>query len=155
MDLIALSNSLRETFAQIPDPRHASGRRHPLAAILVQATAGMLSGARSQYAIWQWGRLQGPAAVEAMGFRTEKTPSASTLHALFAALDACAFEAALARWIQAHLPKDAKAIALDGKELRGIHGEELPGVRLLCAFSHESSLVLAQEKGAMPPTPAS
>lgn len=55
---------------------------------------------------------------------------------------------------------------MDGKELRGIHGEAVPGVRrfmmgspmplhLLAAFRHESSLVLAQEKGAMPSTPAS
>lgn len=94
MDLIALSNSLRETFAQVPDPRRASGRRHPWAAILIQATAAMLSGARSQYAIWPWGRLQDPLAVRAMGFRTKKTPSASTLHAVFTALDASAFEAA-------------------------------------------------------------
>jgi hypothetical protein len=90
-----------------------------------------------------------------MGFRTPKTPSASALHALFSALDARAFEGALARWIQSNLPPEAKAIALDGKQLRGIHGEQLPGVRLVAAFSHETNWVLAEEKGAMPSTQAS
>lgn len=90
-----------------------------------------------------------------MGFRTQKPPSASTLHELFAILDARAFETALSTWVQEHLPADAKAIAIDGKQLCGIHGQELPGVRLVAAFSHESSLVLAQEKGALPNTPAS
>jgi hypothetical protein len=155
MDIETMAKSLHETFAKIPDPRGSRGKRHPLPAILVQATAAMLCGARSQYAIWQWGRLQEPATVGTMGFRTDKTPSASTLHELFAALDATAFEAALASWVQAYLPVEAKAIAIDGKQLCGIHGEELPGVRLVAAFSHESNLVLAQEKGAVPNTPAS
>ncbi len=89
-----------------------------------------------------------------MGFRTPKTPSASALHALFAALDASAFEAALARWIQSHLPPNALAIAVDGKQLRGIHGEELPGVRLVAAYSHETAWVLAEAKGGTPSTKA-
>lgn len=150
-----MAKSLLRTFAQLPDPRSRHGQRHPLCAILVLATAAMLSGARSLYAIWQWGRLQSPDLVRAMGFTRPKTPSVSTLHTVFSALDAIAFEAALASWIQAHLPTDAQAIAIDGKQLRGIHGEELPGVRLVAAFSHESGLVLAQQKGAMPNTPAS
>ena len=150
-----MTKSLLETFAQFPDPRSVHGRRHPLSAILTLAVAAMLSGARSLYAIWQWGRLQPPEAVAAMGFTRCKTPSVSTLHLVFSALDAPAFEAALASWVQAYLPAQARAIGIDGKQLRGIHGEELPGVRLLAAFSHESGLVLAQEKGAMLNTPAS
>jgi hypothetical protein len=84
-----------------------------------------------------------------MGFRRGRTPSIAALHHVFASLDAKAFEAALSRWIQAQLPPEVqaqiKAIALDGKQLRGIHGEELPGVRLVAGFSHERGFVLAQE----------
>ena len=150
-----MAKSLLDTFAQLPDPRSRHGQRHPLSAIMVLATAAMLSGARSLYAIWQWGRLQTPQVVRAMGFTRNKTPCVSTLHVVFSSMDARAFEAALGSWVQAHLPVDAKAIAIDGKQLRGIHGEELPGVRLVAAFSHESSLVLAQEKGAVPNIAAS
>jgi len=85
-----------------------------------------------------------------MGFRAGKTPSISTLHELFAALGVVALEAALVNCIQAHLPSHAKAIAIDSKQLRGIDGEEFPSVHLVTALSHESSLVLTQEKGAAP-----
>ena len=37
------------------------------------------------------------------------------------------------------------AVALDGKTLRGIHGEELPGVHLVAAFTHQRGIVLTQE----------
>jgi hypothetical protein len=33
---------------------------------------------------------------------------------------------------------------VDGKTLRGIHGEELPGVHLISAYAHQRGIVLAQ-----------
>src|ERR671932_2900309 len=142
-----MGKSLRKVFAQVPDPRRARGRRHPLPALLALSTAAMLSGARSLYAIAQWGRLQPPAVVEALGFTREQTPCVATLHRAFKALDAAAFEAALARWAQGQLGNDWEAVALDGKALRGIHGEELPGVRLVAAYCDRAGLVLAQSGG--------
>jgi hypothetical protein len=133
-------------FATVPDPRSPHGRRHPLPAILALATAAMLSGARSLYAIAQWGRLQPPAAVAALGFTRVRTPAVSTLHLVFRALDADAFEAALGQWARANLG-DEEAIAIDGKGLRGIHGEELPGVRLVAGYADGAGLVLAQAGG--------
>ena len=52
-----------EAFAKLPDPRSPHGRRHPLPAILALSVAAMLSGARSLYAIFPWGRLQPPEAM--------------------------------------------------------------------------------------------
>ena len=49
-------------------------------------------------------------------------------------------ETALAGWSRAGLP-EGSAIAVDGKALRGIHGQELPGVRLVAGYAHESSLL--------------
>ncbi len=127
-----MAKSLVATFAQFPAPRSVHGRRHPPAAILTLAVAGMLSGARSLPALWPGGRLQPLEALEAMGFTREKTPAVSTLHRVFSARDASVFEAALAAWVQAFLPHNANAIALDGKPLRGLHGEEWLGAASRC-----------------------
>ena len=131
--------SLIEAFQEVPDPRRARGKRHPLGAILTQAVAAMLAGARSVDAIAQWGRLQDAAVVRALGYTRERTPAGSTFpfHEVFKALDVEAFEAVLSRWAQQHLGP-GEAIALDGKALRGIHGEELPGVRLVAAYAHRA-----------------
>ncbi|HEU0115282.1 MAG TPA: transposase family protein [Thermomicrobiales bacterium] len=146
MDASDLGHTLLAAFGRVPDHRSPHGRRHPLAAILTLATAAMLAGARSLYAIAQWGRLQSPATVRVLGFTRNRTPAVSTLHLVFRDLDAAAFEAALRAWAQAQVGT-ADAIALDGKGLRGIHGEELPGVRLVAAYSDAAGLVLAQSGG--------
>lgn len=142
-----LGRGLLAAFAAVPDPRSRHGRRHPLPAILALATAAMLAGARSLYAIAQWGRAQPPEAVHALGFPRERTPAVSTLHLVFRDLDAASFEAALGGWARANLGDDEGAIAIDGKGLRGIHGEELPGVRLVAAYADGAGLVLAQSGG--------
>ena len=36
-------------------------------------------------------------------------------------------------------------MAVDGKTLRGIHGEELPGVHLVAAYAHQSGIVVGQQ----------
>ncbi len=140
--------SLLEIFATLPDPRD-NNKSQPLPAILALAVAAMICGARSLYAIYQWGRLQPPGVVITLGFvkkngEVKQTPSVATLHRVFKRLDIVRFEGALRDWSQDNLG-DEEAIALDGKGLLGIHGEELPGVRLLAAYAPESGLVLAQK----------
>ena len=130
----------------IEDPRKARGVRHPLPAILALAVCAMLSGARSLYAIAQWGR-EHPDLVRPLGFSREQTPCVATLHHVFRRLDADAFEEALGRWAQECLGEGEAAIAIDGKALRGIHGRELPGVRLVAAYEGKRGLVLGQKGG--------
>jgi len=145
-DAEELGPGLLAVFAALPDTRGRHGRRHSLAAILTLATAAMLSGARSLYAIGQWGRLQPPVVLRDLGFTRSATPSVSTLHVVFRGLDVVAFERALSQWAQARAPNRPR-LAIDGKGLRGIHGEELPGVRLVAAYCDEAGLVLAQKGG--------
>src|SRR5947208_3169089 len=150
MDEQTIGRSLLAAFAEVPDPRKRRGRRHPLSALLALSTAAMLNGARSLYAIAQWGRLQRPDVLAALGFTRDSAPCVATLHRAFKALDARAFEAALAGWAQGQLDDRWEAVALDGKALRGIHGEELPGVRLVAAYCDRAGLVLAQSGGQHP-----
>src|SRR3990172_9536559 len=136
MERELIGRSLLEAFAKVPDPRLPKGRRHPLPAILALATAAMLCGARSLYAIAQWGRLQEPAIVKALGFSRERTPAVSTLHLVFKDLDAVAFEAALRAWAQGHFadrveaPALLRALPLEG---RLVTGDALYCQRELCA----------------------
>ena len=150
MDTLEAGKSLQAAFAAVPDFRARSGRRHPLLAILTLVVCAMLSGARSLYAIHQWGRCQDGTTVAALGFTHPKTPAVSCLHRVLRGLDAAAFEDAVARWSRQYLTPDAGgrvAIAVDGKALRGIHEEELPGVRLVAGHAHGSGLTAGQKGG--------
>ena len=87
----------------IPDPRQASGRRHPLAAILALACAAMLAGCDSLLAIAEWGRdpHAGAPLAQRLGFTRERTPCVATLHRVFKRLDVAAFETAVGAWAAA------------------------------------------------------
>lgn len=140
--------SLLTALESVPDPRKPRGRRYSAAALLTLAVCAMLSGARSLYAIAQWGREQGSAEVRAaLGIHRASTPSVATLFRLFRNLDRDAFEQALGAWVRAQGLPAGEALALDGKALRGIHGEAVPGVHLVAAYAHRTGAVLAQ-KGA-------
>ena len=137
--------SILEVMGRLPDPRSGHGRRHPLGAILGLAVCAMLCGSRSLYAISQWGRDQGQEVSEALGFTRERTPCVSTLHQVFRRLDREAFEELLEQWLGERGLEAGESLAIDGKRLRGIHGEQLPGVHLVAAYAHQSGIVLGQQ----------
>jgi hypothetical protein len=135
--------SLRTVLDEMPDPRGRHGRRHPLGAILALSVAAMLCGMRSLYSISQWGRDQGAPMARSLGFTRDRTPSVATLHRVFRDLDRVAFERRLARWMESQ-GLAVEGVAIDGKRLRGIHGEAVPGVHLVAAFAQERGVVLGQ-----------
>lgn len=140
--------SLLEALATVPDPRKRRGRRYSLATMLTFAVCAMVCGARSLYAIAQWGREQGSAEVRAaLGITRASTPSVATLFRLFRDLDRDAFEQALGIWVRTQGLPVGEAVALDGKHLRGIHGEAVPGVHLVAAYAHQTGAVLDQKGG--------
>ena len=77
-------------------------------------------------------------------------PAATTLHYVFKRLDVARFEAALQSWAAATLDGRTQQLVQGGKALRGIHGEELPGGRLVALYAPEAGLVLAQAGGQDP-----
>jgi hypothetical protein len=151
MSPTSIDGSLYEVFSQIPDPRHRRGTIYPLPAVLTLVATAMLCGGRSLAAIAQWGRDYNHLAPQ-LGFSrqaedgTYRTPCASELHTLLAALTAQVFEAALTRWILAQGVTDLerRVVALDGKTLRGSQGHQLPGVHLLAAYCRDVEAVIAQ-----------
>lgn len=89
----------------------------------------------------------------------------TTLHYTFKALDVEAFEQALHEWAERVAKGNARdrrrlarqrvaSLALDGKGLRGTHGEELPGVRLVALYDVHTGVMLARKRGAGPMTQA-
>jgi hypothetical protein len=139
---------LRAALASLPDVRRGQGKVHPLGGMLALAVCAQLCGCRSLYAISQWGRECAPAIREALGLRAERGPSVPTLHRAFRHLDHAACERVLGQWFAAQGLEPDEALAVDGKTLRGIHGEEMPGVHLVAAFAHQPRVVLAQAETA-------
>ena len=147
MNAEGLGESLLRVLEEVPDPRSRHGRRHALSAILALSVCAIASGARSLYAIAQWGRMQDPATLKELGFTRERTPAISTLHKVFSSIDVDAFESVLGEWVESQLGTGEEAIAIDVKALRGIHGDEVPGVRLVAAYSHRMGVVVSQKGG--------
>ena len=57
---------LLDALREVEDPRKPKGVRHPLPAVLALPACAMLSGARSLYAIAQWGR-EHPQFAQSLG----------------------------------------------------------------------------------------
>ena len=85
---------LLDALSRIEGPMKPKGVRHPLPAVLALAVCAMLSGARSLYAIAQWGR-EHPQLGGPLEFSRERTPCVATLHHVFRRLDVDAFEAVI------------------------------------------------------------
>jgi len=144
MGVPAPEGSLRAALATLPDVRRGQGRVHPLDGMLALAICALLCGCRSLYAIGQWGQDCGPDLRVALGLRRDRGPSVATLHRAFRRLDHEAFERVLGQWFAGQGLAPDEALAVDGKTLRGIHGEEIPGVHLVAVFAHQTRVVLAQ-----------
>lgn len=143
-----MSLSLMEVRHTIPDPRQPRGIRPPLPARLARAARALRAGHSSREASAQFGRDHGNARAVALGFRRGQTPTKSALSKLLRRLDVDAFEAALSRWLRARPALDDwRALALDGKTVRGSTDGDLPGVHLLTAFGPAATTVLAQLRG--------
>lgn len=138
--------SLQEALAEIPDFRHAQGRRYPLLTLLLLACVAMLCGARSESAIAEWGANYGAKWLRRLGIKRGTAPSQPTIHRVFKQLDVEALERAISRWAASVLgtPEPLEGAAVDGKAVRGALKQGAQNAYLLSAVSHRLSLVLGQ-----------
>lgn len=143
---------LAEYLAEIPDPRKAKGRRHPLRAILCLCCVGLMSGARNPRAIANWWKNRrdlGPF-LERLGFTKPYGASRSTLYRILAIVPIAELEAVLNQWtegimIQMPPPGDElEGVAMDGKTLRGSRKQGADQTHLLSVLSHRLRLTLKQ-----------
>jgi predicted transposase YbfD/YdcC len=140
--------------ATIPDPRSPAGCRHPLACVLGLAAAAVLAGARSMAAIAEWAADAPQPVRSALGARRDPltghrtVPSESTIRRTLGRVDDQALAAAVGAWLcdlDRRHRQDRRAVAVDGKTLRG--AKQPPDGRqlhLLAAMDHTTRTVLAQ-----------
>jgi hypothetical protein len=147
--------SLLDHLAQITDPRHRRGRRHPLATVLAVAVAAVLTGATSLAAIGEWAADAPGPVLAALGVRRHPLrgvwwpPGEATVRRVLARVDPDALDRAIGAWLASQHPPSPphpprQAVAVDGKTLRGSGHHPNPQVHLLAAMDHATRAVLAQ-----------
>lgn len=148
--------SLAEALAGVPDPRRPYGWRPdyppiPLVALLQVTVAAMLCGSIGQNAIAQWVRERAaddPELLTALGLPAGRAPCVATFHRVFKALDVAAVERALGAWLQQTGVVPGEALAVDGKAVRGVERDGVPGVYLVSVYAHGAETVIAQLRTA-------
>jgi DDE_Tnp_1-associated/Transposase DDE domain len=152
---------LLDYLAQIPDPRHRRGRRHTLGAVLAVAVAAVVAGASSLAAIGEWASDAPCQVLAALGVRRDpltglwRPPGEATVRRVLARIDADALDRAIGVWLAARPPpppanpppparSPRRAVAIDGKTLRGSGHRGAAPVHLLAMMDHTTRAILGQ-----------
>jgi hypothetical protein len=135
---------LMQLLASIADPRKRRGVRHSVATVAAISICAALSGARSFCAIAEWTESLSIEALRRMGSKRPKPPSEPTIRRVLQSIDAEKFDAQLGEWIIDHIPLAGKAIAVDGKTLRGAHDAGQRPPQLISAILHQEAVVIGQ-----------
>jgi len=152
-----------ECLAAVPDLRSPRGVRHRLVYILALAAAAVLSGATSLLAFGEWvagAPVNTLVALDGMPDRLTgccPVPDGATVRRVLARVDGDALDRAVSRWLATRRPEPPaprgagakrrrrlRALAVDGKSLRGAARANGRKIHLLAAVDHTSGLVLAQ-----------
>ncbi len=111
--------SLRDAFREVPDPRSATSRRHPLAAMLGLIALGLLMGARDVLDIWRKVACLTQSQREALGLAVRDKqsgrltmPGYDALNDLLGAMDPAAYARALTVFLQTHAGLLPRSLAL-------------------------------------------
>ena len=147
-DLVAVAPQLREVLAEVVDPRARRGVRHPLVVVLAAAVCAVAAGAQSYVAIAEWVADLPVEAAAALGV-ARRCPCESTIRRVVQRLDGNRFDIVIGSWIQrrcaTRLPAGRRrAVAIDGKALRGTRTINEQPRHLLAVIDHQSRVVLGQ-----------
>jgi predicted transposase YbfD/YdcC len=137
--------------------------RHGLDFFLALTAAAVLAGASSLAAVGEWAADAPAGALATLGGRIDRltghcpVPDEATIRRALGRLDADALDRAVGRWLSARRREPApphgagarrrrklRAIAVDGKSLRGAARADGRKIHLLAAVDHTDALALAQ-----------
>jgi predicted transposase YbfD/YdcC len=144
--------SLFEVLNRVADPRQRRGLRHHKKSLLAISVTAVVCGARSFDAIAQWARQCTQAERRRLRCRRNPhtgqldVPSEPTLRRFLQNVDAEAVDAAIGPWLATLCLRDAKAVALDGKTLRGARRSDQSQVHLLSLVVQSSGITIAQRE---------
>ena len=129
----------------ITDPRCRRGVRHQLVAVLAVAVCAVLAGARSYVAIAEWAHDL-PAGVRRRLGIERVPPSESAIRRVLQAVDPHLLDRAVCGWLAARAApaRRWRAIAVDGKSVRGARRPDTGLMHLLAALEHGDGVVLGQ-----------
>jgi predicted transposase YbfD/YdcC len=131
--------------SEAADPRARRGVRHQMRTILAVALCAVLAGARSFAAMGEWSANASPQVRVALGC-SARAPSESTLRRSLQRLGGDELDTAMGNWIagRATGPGVRRALALDGKTLRGALGAGGRARHLMAAIDHHAGVVVGQ-----------
>lgn len=138
------AGGLIEMLRRVVDPRKRRGVRHSVVSIVAISVCAALSGARSFCAIAEWAQGLSREGLERLGVKRGKPPSEPTIRRVLQHLDADGLDRDIGQWlIQTH-SLGGRALAVDGKTLRGGFDAQKPAPHLLSAILHQEAVVLGQ-----------
>jgi hypothetical protein len=149
------SGGLLDRLGELADPRDRRGVRHSFVSLLAIAVAAVGSGARSWTEIGEFARELIPEQLARLGARPSPytgrytPPDEATIRRALQRVDAQALDRLVGGWLGARQPPadaDDKAVAVDGKTLRGAVDADGRRVHLLAALHQQKGTVLAQRR---------
>lgn len=130
----------------VPDPRARRGVRHRSTVVVTAAVCAVVAGYRSYTAIAEWIADVPAATVVALGIAPDRRPSEAMIRRLLQALDPDLLTAAVSGWLatraMATAPAQRRAIAVDGKTLRGSRTCDTAARHVLAACDQATGVVL-------------
>src|SRR5690242_268276 len=110
--------SIRQCFAEVPDPRRAHTRKHNLWDIIAITMCAVVAGADSWVEVARYG-VRKFAWLRTFLALPNGIPSHDTFNRVFALLDPAALRQGFHNWMQALVEAtDGRLVAIDGKTLR-------------------------------------
>ncbi|MGS2620091.1 ISAs1 family transposase [Micromonospora sp. LZ34] len=138
---------LAAALADLSDPRARRGVRHRLVVVVTAAVCAVVAGYRSYTAIAEWVADVPAATALALGIAPDRRPSETMIRRLLQALDPDQLTQAVGVWLAARsatAPSSARrAIAVDGKTLRGSRTTDTTARHVLAACDQATGVVLA------------
>ena len=147
LTVLEAAGGLPAALAEVPDPRSRRGVRHPLTVVVTAAVCAVVAGYRSYTAIAEWIADVPDATVLAVGIAPDRRPSETMIRRLLQALDPDLLTAAIGVWLAGRAsvgtPAGRRAIAVDGKSLRGSRAADTAAQHVLAACDQDTKTVLA------------